>query len=101
MFTVSVMNSPEIFRQTVVVTLDSGLHMYPCSRIAQLVRERPCQVRLTLGKRVADAKNVVHMLGLAAEKGTELTIETDGEGAEQTLRDVLHLFEINFDPNRE
>lgn len=71
--------------------------MIPCSRIAQLVRETKCQVRIIRDEQIADAREVLEMLMLNAEDGTPLLIESEGEGAEQILARIVKLFADNFE----
>jgi len=71
--------------------------MIPCSRIAQIVRETDCQVRVLLDEQIADARNVLDLLMLKAEQGTSLLIESEGEGAQEILARVVKLFEDNFE----
>jgi len=85
------------FRQEVRVNLAQGLHMIPCSRIAQIVRETDCQVRVLLDEQIADARNVLDLLMIKAEQGTSLLIESEGEGAQEILARVVKLFEDNFE----
>ena len=89
------MNGP--FRQEVRVNIPQGLHMIPCSRIAQIARESACQVRVIRDDRTADGREVLDLLMLNAEEGTLLLIESEGEGAENVLAKVVELFENNFE----
>ena len=58
------MSTPSIFRQTVVVDLENGLHLVPCSQIAQLARRFDGEIRIRNGKNSVDAKNVLDLLTL-------------------------------------
>lgn len=94
-----VMAEPEIYRETVVVNLENGMHMYPCSQIARLVREKNCEVRIGRNEQTVNAKNVLDLMTLGAEKGSELVVETEGPDASETLQEVVALFASNFDVN--
>jgi phosphocarrier protein NPr len=71
--------------------------MIPCSRIAQLVRETSCQVQIFRDDQVADARNILDLLMLKAEVGTSLVIESEGEGAESILAQIVKLFDDDFE----
>lgn len=90
------MTQPDAFRKTVVVNLENGLHMIPCSKIAQLVREADCDVRVFRDDQVADAKNVLDLLMLKAEVGTSLVLESEGDHGKNVLERLAQLFEDNF-----
>lgn len=94
-----VMAEPEIHRETVVVNLENGMHMFPCSQIARMVREKKCEVRIRRNDQTVDAKNVLDLMTLGAEKGSRLEVETEGPDASETLREVVALFARDFDSN--
>lgn len=87
-------------RRTVIVTLEHGLHMVPCSEIAKFVRDYSGGVRISSSVFSADARSLLDLLQLKAECGTELVLEADGEGAEQIVSGLARLFETNFGMNR-
>lgn len=89
------MNGP--FRKEVTVNIDQGLHMIPCSRIAQIVRESKSHVKVILDEKVADAREVLDLMMLNAELGTLLLIESEGDGAEETLARLVQLFKDDFE----
>lgn len=83
-------------RQTVVVNLENGLHLVPCSLIAQVARRFDGEVRIRNGKAAVDAKNVLDLMTLRAERGTQLDLEATGTQAEEVIRQLAHLFETDF-----
>ncbi|MDB4679801.1 MAG: HPr family phosphocarrier protein [Planctomycetaceae bacterium] len=85
------------YRQNVTVKNEQGMHMIPCSRVAQLVRETSCQVQIIRDDQVADARNILDLLMLKAEVGTSLLIESEGEGAESILAQIVKLFDDDFE----
>ena len=91
------MSNPSIVaRRTVQVTWEEGLHMRPCSQIAQLAGRSHGEVRILKGERIFDAKSVMDLLGLAADNGTILDVEADGEDAESIADGLVSLFEDQF-----
>ena len=91
------MSSPSLFRQTVVVDLENGLHLVPCSQIAQLARRHEGEFRVRNGDKIVDAKNVLDLMTLRAECGTTLELEAQGSGAEQFLLALVQLFNTRFE----
>jgi len=85
------------YRQNVTVNNEQGMHMIPCSRIAQLVRDTSCAVRILRDDQVADARNILDLLMLKAEVGTSLIVESEGEGAESILAQIVKLFDDGFE----
>ena len=85
-------------RQVVTVGLQNGLHLVPCSLIAQVARRYQCSVRIHKGTLTVDAKNVLEMMTLNADCGTQLELETAGGEAAEALQELVKLFESNFEP---
>lgn len=72
------------FRREVVVRQENGLHLIPSSQIAQLAMSYRCELTLCReGGNPVDAKSMMDLLTLAAEKGTKLMLVAEGEGAEE------------------
>ena len=84
-------------RQSVTVGLANGLHLVPCSLIAQAARRYECTVRIHKEGYAVDAKNVLDLMTLNAGSGTQLEIEACGAGAAGAVAEVVHLFESNFE----
>jgi phosphocarrier protein HPr len=88
------MDSP--VRKTVVVNLENGLHLVPCSLIAQVARRHEGEVRIHNGTLTVDAKNVLDLMSLQAERGTALDLEARGAAAQEVVRALVELFDSNF-----
>jgi phosphocarrier protein HPr len=81
-----VVMSGEPLRRTVTLTNPLGLHMRPMSAFVQLAGKFQCCV-FVVGrdnKRV-DGKSMFGLMALAAEQGTELTIEAVGPDQQDAL----------------
>ncbi|MCA9073075.1 MAG: HPr family phosphocarrier protein [Planctomycetaceae bacterium] len=84
-------------RRNVVVALENGLHVRPMSLIAQATGGFPGDVSIRRNDGYSvNAKSIFDLLTLRAEKGMELTIEAQGEGATELLDQLEALFEANF-----
>lgn len=88
------------YSEDVLVNLDHGLHLVPCSKIAELARSHDCEIRIHKQDHTVDAKAVFDLMTLRADQGTELTIEAEGPGAEVAVRGLVDLFENDFYVNR-
>src|SRR5262245_26851455 len=71
--------------RAVIVTNPQGLHLRPASAFAKLARQFKSQVSLRRDDRTVNGKSQVELILLAAEPGTELTIEVDGPDADEAL----------------
>lgn len=82
--------------RTVMIGLENGLHLVPCSRLVRLANSYPVEVRLRKGEVLADAKNIFDLMALAAGFGEQIEIAVNGDGAEIALAKIVQLFESNF-----
>ena len=91
------MGQDSVCRREITVTLDGGLHLRPLSQIAQLARGFACEVRIVKNGHTVNAKEVFDLMTLSAAEGTQLVLETAGNGAEDALTRLVALFESNFE----
>lgn len=87
----------ESVSRTVTVGLEHGLHLVPCSRLVKLANGLSCDVRIRKGSKLADAKNIFDLMGMA-EFGDQLEVIASGDGAEAAVTQIVQLFESNFAP---
>ena len=80
---------------TVTVRLEHGLHLVPCSRLVKLANGLGCDVHLRKGSKLADAKNIFDLMGMA-DFGDQLEVIASGDGANEALAKIVQLFESNF-----
>ena len=91
------MTSEMTSQREVIVNLESGLHMVPCSRIAEHVRDFEGSVCIMVEDRTVDAKSIFDLLTLRAPMGTVLTIEANGPNSADLVNGLVILFERNFE----
>lgn len=90
------MGHSNIAREEVVVNLENGLHLVPCSKVAELARRYDCEIRIHKNDQVVDAKALFDLMTLRAEQGTHLFLEAEGEHAEEAIERLVDLFENDF-----
>lgn len=76
-----------------------GLHARASTRLAQLAKGFGSDVRISRedGDEKVDAKSILGLLTLGAEKGQTIRIHTCGEDAEEAMEAIIGLFERNFE----
>lgn len=82
--------------KTVVLTNRMGLHARPSTQIATAASRFGSDVTITKDDMTVDAKSVLELLMLAAECGSELTIQADGSDAQATVQAIAGLIESRF-----
>ncbi len=82
--------------QSVTVPGENGLHLVPCSLIAQSASAFDCDVRISKGEHSVDAKNIFDLMSLNAGHGAELVLEAAGKCAGEAVDSLVKLFESGF-----
>ena len=86
----------ESFSAVVTIMDDYGLHARPAANLARTAQSFKSEIRLISGEQVADAKSILDILSLAANRNTELTLECLGEDAPAAGETLLKLFQAKF-----
>lgn len=73
-----------------------GLHARASAKLVNEAKRFSCEITLSYGDRLVNAKSIMSVMLLAAGQGSEVTITTDGEDAEQALQAIEHLFNDYF-----
>ncbi|MCX7176872.1 MAG: HPr family phosphocarrier protein [Proteobacteria bacterium] len=73
-----------------------GLHARASAKLTQLAGSFPCEVWMERNKRRINAKSIMGVMMLAAGKGSKVTIETEGERAEEAMQALLALIADKF-----
>lgn len=73
-----------------------GLHARASAKLTQLAGSFPCEVWMERNGRRINAKSIMGVMMLAAGKGATVSIECDGERAEEALAALLQLIADKF-----
>ena len=82
--------------RTVTITNPTGLHARPSVAIATTVRKYKSKVQIRHDSEAVDAGEVLQLLTLGAQQGTELTLTAHGPDAEEVLDALVKLFAGGF-----
>lgn len=83
--------------QKVKVKNALGLHARPATIIARLLQKSKSQVFFTYRGETINARSIMSILMLAANKNSQITISVEGEDAENTLRELVEIFNHQFE----
>ncbi|MFC4116198.1 HPr family phosphocarrier protein [Nonomuraea zeae] len=84
-------------QRTVAVASASGLHARPAKLFVQAAVRLGVPVTVRLGEKAVPAKSMLGVLSLGAVRGTEVTLEADGPGAEEALDTLVALLSRDLD----
>ena len=73
-----------------------GLHARAASKLVNCASSWESQVWLKRGDREVNGKSIIGVLTLAASRGTQLTIKTDGEDENSAMADLQNLINGRF-----
>ena len=73
-----------------------GLHARASAKLTQLAGSFPCEVWMERGSRRINAKSIMGVMMLAAGKGATVTVDTEGERADEAMQALLQLIADKF-----
>jgi phosphocarrier protein HPr len=73
-----------------------GLHARPATIIVKLLQASKSAVSFTYKKEMINARSIMSILMLAANKNSQITITADGEDAEEIVSRLVEAFENEF-----
>ena len=83
-------------KQQVQVKNDLGLHTRPATVIVQLLQNCKSDVCFTHKREAINAKSILSILMLAAQKNSKINITAEGDDAEEVLASLVNAFENKF-----
>jgi len=75
---------------------DRGLHTRPSTEIVKCASHYRSEVHLIYQKNYVNAKSLLGILMLAANKGSKIQIEAEGEDAVEAVESLIQLAKNNF-----
>ena len=93
---------PQLKTVTATVSDPVGFHLRAAGRIVRLTKTFSSVVTIRYNGKVANAKSIMGLASLAAEFGTEVSIELDGPDEEQAAPLIIRLISEELaHPERE
>lgn len=81
---------------TFIILNDKGLHTRPCTELVKCAARFQAEIQLTYRDYVVNAKSILGILMLAAERGAKIGVEAEGEDAESAVAAILALSAAKF-----
>ena len=78
-------------KRTVAVASIHGLHARPAALFTQAAKDSGVPVTVSYGDKSADASSILGVLLLGVESGQEVSLEADGETADEVLDRLVEL----------
>lgn len=88
--------SQRVQNATLTLANRSGLHALPAAHLVRLTQRFQAALTLSCNGRVADAKSILDLLALGAERGAEIVVTAEGSDAGPALVAVRSLVASKF-----
>ena len=85
-----------MIRKTIRISNKLGLHARASAKLTKLAGSFPCEVWMSRGERRVNAKSIMGVMMLAAGIGSNVELETDGEGEQDAMTALLALIADKF-----
>ena len=85
-----------MIKTTTTISNKLGLHARASAKLTKLAGSFPCEVWIAKGERRVNAKSIMGVMMLAAGIGSEVTIDTEGERAQEAMDAMLALISDKF-----
>lgn len=83
-------------RAIFVVINDKGLHTRPSTELVKCAANFDCEISLSYRNYVVNAKSILGILMLAAERGAKVVVEAIGTDADAAVGAILKLAKNRF-----
>jgi phosphocarrier protein HPr len=84
------------YKDFFVVANEKGLHTRPSTELLRCATNFKADVTLKYQKEIVNAKSLLGILILAADKGAKINVEAVGEDAEEAVKAILMLARNKF-----
>ncbi|MEH7304576.1 HPr family phosphocarrier protein [Neobacillus drentensis] len=78
------------------ITNEQGLHARPASLLVQMASQSKSAVMLVKDQKEFNAKSILGLMSVGAQKGAQITIKIDGPDEAETDSKIEALFNSNF-----
>jgi len=85
-----------MINSTTTINNKLGLHARASAKLTKLAGSFPCEVWIAKGERRVNAKSIMGVMMLAAGVGSEISIDTDGDRAQEAMDAILTLIADRF-----
>ena len=85
-----------MIKTTITISNKLGLHASASAKLTKLAGGFPCEVWMNRGDRRVNAKSIMGVMMLAAGKGVEVLVETNGDQEQAAMDAVLALINDKF-----
>jgi phosphocarrier protein len=86
-----------MIERTVKIVNSAGLHTRPAATIVKLAAKYKCEFFISKDGLNINGKSIIGVMTLAAEMGSELVLNFDGEDEKEAAEEIIDYFNRGFD----
>jgi phosphocarrier protein len=86
-----------VVERSVEIVNAAGLHARPAAQLVKLASRFKCEVEVGKDGLLVNAKSIMGVLMLAAEKGSHIHIRCEGDDADRALEELAALVARGFE----
>ena len=81
---------------TLEITNKLGLHARAAAKFTSIASKFECEIMVTHGEKTINGKSIMGLLMLAASKGTQISINAEGDDSERAIAELSELVNSRF-----
>ena len=85
-----------MIKTTVTISNKLGLHARASAKLTKLASSFPCQVHMSRNDRRVNAKSIMGVMMLAADLGSSVELECEGEREDDAMKALIALINDKF-----
>ncbi|MCP4728019.1 MAG: HPr family phosphocarrier protein [bacterium] len=86
-----------MIEHTIQIQNKMGLHARPAARMVKITSKFSSRILFTKDGMTINAKSILGVMSLAAERGSKILIKIDGDDEKEALDRILELFQQIYD----
>ena len=83
----------------VMITNKTGLHARPAAQFVQKAGKFDSKIEIVFEEKEVNAKSIMGIMSLGISQGTEITIRSEGEDAEEAVQTLIDFIENELEEN--
>jgi phosphocarrier protein len=85
-----------MIEQSVIITNEHGLHARPAAQLVNIAGKFTSDIKIIKDGLEVNGKSIMGVMMLAAEKGSEIVLQINGEDEEEAFKSITDLISQNF-----
>lgn len=86
-----------MIRKTVKITSPTGLNAKAAAILVQTAGKFTSKIWIIKDDKMVDAKSIMGLMSLTVPRGSEITVEADGEDEQLAIKRLVELIESDFE----